>query len=48
MPEAKAVPWQHSEAKKVLTNDIIDGTVSADLTWRQVFAMREELYAQYK
>ena len=48
MPEAKAVPWQHSEAKKVLTNDIIDGKVSADLTWRQVFAMREELYAQYK
>lgn len=48
MPEAKAVPWQHSEAKKVLTSDILDGSASSDMSWRQVFAMREDLYTPYK
>jgi hypothetical protein len=48
MPEVKAVPWQHSEAKKVLTNDILDGTTTANMSARQVFATREELYAPYK
>jgi len=48
MPEAKAVPWQHSDAKKALTDGILDGTVSGNLSWRQVFAMREELYTPYK
>jgi hypothetical protein len=48
MPEVKAVPWQHSEAKKILTSDILDGTTTADMSARQVFATREELYAPYK
>ena len=48
MPEVKAVPWQHSEAKKILTSDTLDGTTTADMSACQVFATREELYAPYK
>jgi hypothetical protein len=49
MPEVKAVPWQHSEAKSVLTSDIFEGTlVKPEMTAQQVLATRAELYAPYK
>ena len=43
----KPEPWQHSLAKKLLEQDILDGTVSDTMPPRLVYTMRPE-YAEYK
>ena len=40
-------PWQKSEAKKLLTKDILDGKVTAGMKPKDVYSMHEE-YKPYK
>jgi hypothetical protein len=48
MPKKSGVPWKESEAKRVLTKDILDGLVKPEWKPKQVLAMRKELYMPYE
>lgn len=42
MSEEEEKSWRKSEAKKLLAQDIIDGTIPEDMDWKDVFQWRPE------
>lgn len=41
-PKKKAVPWQKSKAKALLRSGILNGTISANMTAEEIYAMDDE------
>jgi hypothetical protein len=48
MPPKKAAPWGKSKAKRLLSDDITSGAVTATMNPRDVYAMRPEEYGMYR
>jgi hypothetical protein len=47
MPPKKAAPWGKSKAKRLLSEDIVKGAVTATLNPKDLYAMRPE-YSMYR